>query len=163
MLENTILIAQTVSVAAIAAWLSVGVYGNLRYPLNNELYTAQVMSMERLRAEYPEEFARVGHRAVTDRRVQIAAFRLAVLAELTAAVLLIAGVVTLVLALAGAASVETAKTIALLGALVFTSIWAGFLIVGDYFSYWFCHEGTQATHYHMTFWGMANMIFLAAA
>jgi predicted small integral membrane protein len=163
MLETTILIAQTVSVAAIAAWLSVGVYGNLRYPLNNELYTAQVMSMERLRAEYPEEFARVGHRAVTNRRVQLWAFRLAVLAELAAVLLLIAGVATLVLALAGSASVETGKTIAMLGALVFTSIWAGFLIVGDYFSYWFCHEGTQATHYHMTFWGMANMIFLTVA
>ncbi len=163
MFETTSLIAQTVSVAAIALWLSVGVYSNLRYPLNNELYTAQVMSMERLRAEYPEEFARVGHRAVTDRRVQLAAFRLAVLAELTAAALLIAGVATLVLALAGVGSAETAKAIAMLGALVFTSIWAGFLIVGDYFSYWFCHEGTQATHYHMTFWGLANMIFLAAA
>lgn len=163
MFETTILIAQTVSVAAIAAWLSVGVYGNLRYPLNNELYTAQVMSMERLRTDYPEEFARVGHRAVTNRRVQLAAFRLAVLAELVAALLLIAGAVALVMALAGAGSAQTAKTIAMLGALVFTSIWAGFLIVGDYFSYWFCHEGTQATHYHMTFWGMANMIFLAAA
>ena len=163
MFETTILIAQAVSLATIAAWLSVGVYGNLRYPLNNELYTAQVMSMERLRTEYPDEFARVGHRAVTSRAVQLAAFRIAVAAELIATLTLAAAVVAFLMALAGTGSVETAKTIGLLGALFFTSIWAGFLIVGDYFSYWFCHEGTQATHYHMTFWGMANMIFLAVA
>ena len=52
--------------------------------------------------------------------------------------------------------------IALTGALLFTCVWAGFLGLGNYFCYWFCHEAGQNTHYQMTLWGMANMIFLAA-
>lgn len=162
MFETTILIAQTVSVTAIAAWLTTGVYDNIRYPENNELYTAQVMSMERMLEEYPNEYARVAHRAINDRRVQQLAFRMVVMAELAACVALIAGVVGLLMALAGTASVETARSIALIGSTLFTAVWAGFLVVGNYFCYWFCHEGGQNTHYQMTLWGMANIILLAA-
>lgn len=163
MFETTILIAQTVSVAAIAAWLATGVYDNIRYPQNNELYTAQVMSMERMQEEYPDEYARVAHRAINNRHVQQLAFRTVVAAELAACAMLIAGVVGLVMALAGTASVETGRSIALIGATSFTAVWAGFLVVGNYFCYWFCHEGGQNTHYQMTLWGMANIILLAAA
>lgn len=162
MFETVILIAQTVSVASIAAWLATGVYDNIRYPENNELYTAQVMSMERMRDEYPDEYARVAHRAIDDRGAQQLAFRIVVAAELAACVMLFAGVVALLMALAGTGSIETGRSIALIGATMFTAVWAGFLVVGNYFCYWFCHEGGQNTHYQMTLWGMANIILLAA-
>ncbi|WP_050928747.1 DUF2165 family protein [Aestuariivita boseongensis] len=163
MFETVVLIAQTVSVAAIAAWLATGLYDNIRYPENNALYTAQVMSMERMQLEYPAEFSRVAHRAVTNRNLQRLAFRVVVLAELIATIMLIAGVVALLMALAGTGSVEMGRSLALIGAMLFTAVWAGFLIIGNYFCYWFCHEGGQNTHYQMTLWGTANMIFLAVA
>ncbi len=162
MFETVVLIAQTVSVAAIAAWLGTGVYDNIRYPKNNELYTAQVMSMERMKEEYPDEYARVAHRAIEDRGVQQLAFRVVVVAELAAFLLLVVGVVALLMALAGTGSLEIGRSLALIGATLFTAVWAGFLIVGNYFCYWFCHEGGQNTHYQMTLWGMANIILLAA-
>ena len=163
MFETVVLIAQTASVAAIAAWLATGVYDNIRYPRNNELFTAQVLSFERMRADFPEEFARVAHRAIDNRATQQWAFRIAVLAELAACLVLIAGTVALLMALVGTGSVETGRALALLGATMFTSVWAGFLIVGNYFCYWFCHEGAQNTHYQMTLWGLGTMIFLVAA
>jgi predicted small integral membrane protein len=162
MFDTAVLIAQTVSVAAIAAWMGTGVYDNIRYPRNNELFTAQVLSFERMRADYPEEFARVAHRAIANRHVQQWFFRVAVLAELLAFLVLGAGTVALLMALAGTATVETARALALIGATMFTAVWAGFLIIGNYFCYWFCHEGAQNTHYQMTLWGMANVLLLAA-
>jgi len=162
MFETAVLIAQTVSIGAIAAWIGTGVYDNIRYPRNNELFTAQVLSFERMREDFPDEFARVAHRAINSRPMQLWAFRVAVLTELAAFLVLSAGTVALLMAIVGTATVEVARTIALLGATLFTAIWAGFLIVGNYFCYWFCHEGAQNTHYQMTLWGMANILLIAA-
>lgn len=162
MLDTVILIAQTVSIAAIAAWLATGVYDNIVYPLNNELYTAQVMSMERMKEEYPIEYERVAHRAIEDRTIQLIAFRTVVAVELIACVMLCVGVVALLMALVGTGSVEMGRSLALIGATLFTAVWAGFLVVGNYFCYWFSHEGGQNTHYQMTLWGTANIILLAA-
>lgn len=162
MLETVILIAQTVSVSAIAAWLATGVYDNIKYPENNELYTAQVMSMERMQTDYPGEYARVAHRAVNDRNIQRLAFKTIVLAELAACIMLFVGVVGLLMAVVGTGTVETGRALALIGATMFTAVWAGFLVVGNYFCYWFCHEEGQNTHYQMTLWGMANIILLVA-
>jgi len=162
MLDTVILVSQTVSVLAIACWLATGVYDNICHPENNELYTAQVMSMERMQEEFPIEFARVAHRAVHDRTIQKIAFRIVVGAEFAACIMLFLGVAALLMALAGTGSVETGRSLALIGATMFTAIWAGFLVVGNYFCYWFSHEGGQNTHYQMTLWGMANIILLAA-
>lgn len=161
-MEQIVLLAQIGSLSFIASWLTLGVRDNILHPAVNEVYTAQVMEMTRLREEFPEEYAQVAHRAVSDRQVQRLAFRAVVAAELLATLILWAGVVALCMALVGTGTVETGKSIALLGALLFTAIWAGFLIVGNHFSYWFCHEGAQNTHYQMTLWGLGNMIFLAA-
>ena len=56
---------------------------------------------------------------------------------------------------------ESARSAALGGALGFTTIWSAFLICGNHFAYWYCHEGMQNTHYQMTLWGIATMIFLS--
>ena len=163
MIEKTILLAQMVSLSGLAAWLSTGIWDNLRHPENNETYTAQVMSMARMQAEYPDEFARVAHRAVSSRRLQQLAFRFVVLAEVAATLVLWLGVGALAMAMSGALDPALARAVGLIGAMMFTAIWAGFLVVGNFFSYWFCHEGAQNTHYQMTLWGTANMIFLAVA
>lgn len=160
MFETVVLLAQIAALTALAAWLTTGVWDNIVHPANNEAFTAQVMGMTRMRDTYPDEFARVAHRAVTRRSLQRAAFRFVVAAELVAALALWAGVVALALTLADMASRDTAQALALLGATLFTCIWAGFLVVGNYFCYWFCHEWGQNTHFQMTVWGLLTMIFV---
>ncbi|MEM6889545.1 MAG: DUF2165 family protein [Pseudomonadota bacterium] len=163
MFENALLIAQLGATGFVAGWLTLGLRDNLLYPSVNETYTAEVLSMARMQAEYPTEFAQVAHRAVTDRNRQRLAFRLVVAAETAACVLLWLGVGALFMVFFGAVPMNFAQAIALLGALAFTSIWAGFLVVGNHFCYWFCHESAQNTHYQMTLWGLGTMILLAQA
>ena len=160
-MENALLLAQAVATAGLAGWLTTGVLDNLLHPSMNETYTAEVMSMDRMRAAYPEAYAEVAHRAVTNRGLQLVAFRSIVVAEFIATLLLWGGVLALVAALFGAATAETSRTVALYGATAFTAVWSGFLVAGNYFSYWFCHEGAQNTHYQMTLWGLGTIILLA--
>ena len=162
MFELVVQLAQISLLTGIAAWLATGVYDNVVHPDNNEVFTAQVMAMARMKDEYPEQFANVAHRAITSRTVQKLAFRFVVIAEGLACLVLWVGVAMLVLALFGAAEPGPARAVALLGATLFTSVWAGFLVVGNYFCYWFCHEAGQNTHYQMTLWGIGVMVFLVA-
>ena len=163
MFETVVLFSQILMLTALASWLSFGVWDNIMHPSNNEDFTAQVMGMTRMRDAYPDEFARVAHRAVESQALQQAAFRFVVLAELAATLVLWAGVVLLVSTLFGGAAMETARATAFLGATLFTCIWSGFLVVGNYFCYWFCHEWGQNTHFQMTMWGLGVMIFLVVA
>lgn len=157
---DMLLIAQTAALALPALWLTLGVRDNLFFPELNETFTAQVFALERMQEDYPEDYARVRHRAITNRKVQKAAFRLVVLAELATVIVLWIGVALLVLALLASVPVSTARTVAMLGALMFTMIWGMFTVVGEHFSYWFCHEGAQNTHFQMMIWGMTNLILL---
>ncbi|MEX0340888.1 MAG: DUF2165 domain-containing protein [Arenibacterium sp.] len=163
MFELVVQLAQISLLTGIAAWLATGVYDNIVHPDNNEVFTAQVMAMERMKDEYPEQFANVAHRAITSRAVQKLAFRIVVLAEALACIVLWIGVAALFLGLFGAVELATARAIALLGATLFTAVWAGFLVVGNYFCYWFCHEAGQNTHYQMTLWGVGVMVFLVVS
>ena len=160
MLDTVLLLAQILTTASLAAWLSTGVYDNIRYPWQNETYTAQVLEMERMREEYPEAFEPVKHRAITDRKTQLLLFRIVVASEFLATVLLWIGAAALVLALVGAASLDIARALALLGVAAFTGVWSGFLVFGNYMCYWFGHEGAQNTHFQMTIWGIGVMVLL---
>ena len=160
MFDTALLFAQTVATGTAAAWMFTGVRDNILYPAQNETYTAEVMEMRRLEAGYPEAFAPVQHRRVTSRRVQLLAFRAVVLTEAVSCLLLIVGTAALLLALFGVVDPLFARALALFGAAIFTAVWAGMLIVGNYFCYWFGHEGAQLTHYHMNLWGLATMILL---
>ncbi len=160
-MEVALLIAQTVVTGALAAWLTLGVRDNLLHPSINETYTAEVLEMTRMREEYPEAFAQVAHRAVKDRRLQMLAFKTVVGAELAASLLLWIATACLALAVFGILSADSARAAGILGATAFTSIWAGFLVIGNHFSYWFSHEGTQNTHFQMTLWGLGTIILNA--
>ncbi|WP_299371035.1 DUF2165 family protein [uncultured Tateyamaria sp.] len=160
-METTLLAAQALATALIAAWLTLGVRDNILHPAVNETYTAEVMEMTRMRVDYPDAFAHVAHRAITNRTLQRWAFRAVVTAELLATLVLWAGTLLLALAALGATGQDLARSLALSGAMLFTAVWAGFLIVGNHFCYWFCHEGAQNTHYQMTLWGVGTMILLA--
>ena len=73
---------------------------------------------------------------------------------------LTASVLCLALAVFRVVPADTARAIALFAATGFTAIWGAFLVAGNHFSYHFGHEGSQNTHFQMTLWGMANMIFI---
>ena len=160
-MDQMLIAAQALATGLVASWLTLGVRDNILHPSVNETYTAEVMEMSRMKAEYPEAFAHVAHRAVTNRKFQQAAFRIVVAAELIATLVLWAGVIGLIMALVGTGTADTGRSIALAGTMLFTAVWAGFLIVGNHFCYWFCHEGAQNTHYQMTLWGVGTMILLA--
>ncbi|WP_239113187.1 DUF2165 family protein [Shimia biformata] len=154
------LFAQAISLALPAAWLTLGVRDNLVHPDLNETYTAEVLSQARMKNDYPEAYARVAHRSINSRTVQRAAFRLVVAGELSTVIVMWAGVIAL-LALGFTGAPDWARPLAQLGALMFTTIWAMFTVVGNHFSYWFCHEGAQNTHFQLALWGTANLIFLS--
>lgn len=163
MYEFALLLAQTAAVFFITAWLSTGVYENLFKSSLNSTFTAQVLDMTRMREEYPEAYAEVAYRRVSSPKVQKLFFRLIVLWEVVAVVILWAATSAMAAALFGGVDAQFAKGLGILGALLFTSTWAGFLIVGNWFCYWFCHYEGQTTHFQMTLWGMATMILLAMA
>ncbi|MEX0369359.1 MAG: DUF2165 domain-containing protein [Tateyamaria sp.] len=160
-MDQMLIAAQALATGLVAGWLTLGVRDNILHPSVNETYTAEVMEMTRMRDEYPDAFAHVAHRAISKRSLQKLAFRLVVGAEALATLVLWAGVIGLIMALVGTGTAETGRSIAMAGTMLFTAVWAGFLIVGNHFCYWFCHEGAQNTHYQMTLWGVATMILLA--
>lgn len=160
-MEIALLFAQLIGTGGIAAWLATGVRDNILHPDVNRVYTSEVMQMTRMKAEYPEVFATLANRAVDDPKLHHLAFKLVVIAEAVATLILALGTLCLALAMIGAVEASTARAIALTGTALFTGVWSGFLIVGNHFSYWFCHEGAQNTHYQMTLWGVGLMILLA--
>ena len=66
-------------------------------------------------------------------------------------------------ALFGGVDGETPKAFAVFGAMMFAATWAGFLVAGNWFCYWFSHGGAQMTHFQMNLWGLATLVLLAAA
>ncbi|MEM9061258.1 MAG: DUF2165 family protein [Pseudomonadota bacterium] len=159
-MDWVVLLAQAGLTFWLTAWLFTGALDNWLYPEMNETFTAQVLSMARLKEQYPDDYAQIAHRRIENPRVQRLLFRFIVLAETIAVLVLAAGTVLLALALFGVMTPEVARPVALLGALLFTSVWSGFLVAGNWFAYWYCHEWSQNTHYQMTLWGLGTMVFL---
>ncbi|MDJ0630736.1 MAG: DUF2165 family protein [Rhodobacter sp.] len=156
-----LLITQAAAVVFLAAWLTTGVLENVLYPELNRVFTAEVLDMARMRKEYPDAYALVAHRRVSNPSVQTWLFKLIVAWEIFATLVLWAGSAALILAVFGRVEAASARSLALLGTLSFTSVWVGFLVAGNWFCYWYCHEGAQSTHFQMTLWGMATLILIA--
>ncbi len=163
MLDNAVLIAQAVFTLSLGTWMFAGVRDNILHPDMNRLFVAQVLRLDRIREDYPDDYAHISHRAIHNETVHLWMFRLVVLIELVACIALLVSAGLLFAALAGFGGIETARSIAILSTLIFTSIWCGFVIVGNHFAYWYCHEGAQVTHFHLALLGLGNMIFLAVA
>ncbi len=158
-----ILTAQTLAVFFLTAWLTIGVFENMFQPNLNRVYTSEVMDMTRMRDEYPEAYAEVAYRRVSDPFWQRFLFRVIVTWELLATIALWVGVVAMARVILGGLDIDTGRMFAVLGVMMFTATWSGFLVVGNWFCYWFSHEGGQNTHFQMTLWGLATMIFLVVA
>ncbi len=159
-LETIILVAQTACVFFMAAWLTIGVLDNIFHSALNSTTTAEVLDMTRMREEFPEAYEAVAHRRISSASIQRWLFVFIVVWEVVAAIALWSGFALLLMAALGQVEPATGRSLAVLGALLFTSIWVGFLVGGNWFCYWFCHEGAQNTHFQMTLWGIVTMIFL---
>lgn len=160
MLETVLIIVAGVNLAFMAAWLTIGALENVFHPFLNETYTAQVMDMERMREDYPEAYVHVAYRRLTNPVLMKWLFVFIVMCEVAAAVALWGAVAALAMALSGAVSVTTALVLGLCSTTLFSSVWAGFLVAGNYFCYWFGHEGGQNTHFQMLIWGLLNTALL---
>lgn len=161
MLDVMILLAQAGVTAMLGGWMFVGVRDNILHPDMNRTFTGEVMRMERMKNDYPDHYRMVAKRAIDNTRISDALFRLVVVVEVIACALLVIAAAMLALAIFASIDPETARAVALAGCLVFTSIWAGFLIVGNHFAYWYCHEAAQVTHFHLLLAGIGTMIFLS--
>ena len=159
-LETIILVAQTACVFFLAAWLTIGFLDNIFHSALNSTVTAEVLDMTRMREEFPEAYEAVAYRRISNASVQKCLFVIIVVWEVVAAIALWSGFGALLMAALGQVEPTTGRSLAVLGALFFTSIWVGFLVGGNWFCYWFCHEGAQNTHFQMTLWGIVTMIFL---
>lgn len=163
MLEIVVLVVLAVNAACMAAWLTIGALENLLLPDLNETITSEVMDMQGMREDRPEIYALVSARRLGSGRVRRVIFWVIVSWELIAVGALWIGTGALVLAALGVLNAETALALALLGAMCFTATWAGFLVAGNWFCYWIGYEGIQNTHFHMTGWGLLNMILLVCS
>ena len=154
------LIAQTFITACLAGWMTLAVKDNIQHPVMNRTFAVMVLQMDRMAELYPDHFELVAHRRITNPTVHAALFRCIVLAELLAAVLLWVGACWLGLAIFGFADVESGRVAALVGTIGFTGVWASFLVGGNHFSYWYCHEWAQNSHFLLVIWGTASMLLL---
>ncbi len=158
--SGVLVLVQAFVMALPAAWLSLGALDNIFHPSINRDEVARVLALEALE-DWPEVRAEVGHRAVTDAGAVRIVFALAVFAECVASLLLWAGAACLTLAFFGAVDRETARDVALVGAVAFTGVWASFLIGGQWFCYWYGAFG-HPTHMKALVWGLATLIAVAA-
>ncbi|MCC6002282.1 MAG: DUF2165 family protein [Pararhodobacter sp.] len=162
-METAIILCQAGCLALLAAWLSVALHDNFRHAEINAQFTREVLSMSRIGRDYPGVLDKVGKRRILHAGIQRAVFITIVIAEtLVTALLWVATGAMLTVAL-GAMDLELARVLGLVGAFGFTAIWAGFVIAGNHFCYWLCHEGAQNTHFQLLLWGMGTLLLMALA
>lgn len=161
MLDLALPLAQTGLLASLTAWIFTGARDNWLFPYMNQNAIASVVRMDGLAEEYPEDYACIAHRRITDEGTIRLLYRVIVLWETLATVLLALGTGAMVLSLVGAVDSEAARGLGMIGAVVFTLNWAGFTVGGNHFGYWYLHAPTQATHFLLALWGTGTMILLA--
>jgi predicted small integral membrane protein len=159
-MDVILILVQCALTGGLAGWMITGVVDNWRYPDLNVEAVAMVTRFDLMAAQYPADFAHVKHRRIDDPRKIRALFRLIVLWETLAALLLTLGTGMLAAAAIGLVDVTLARAIAVLGATAFVMNWAGFLIGGNYFCYWYGHFPSQATHLMLAIWGILVLLVL---
>lgn len=161
MLDLSLTLAQIGLLASLTAWMFTGARDNWLFPYMNQNAIAMVVRMDGLEAAFPDDYTCIAHRRITDDQHIRLLYRLIVLWESLATLLLAFGTIAVGLSLIDLVGSETARGIGMLAALVFTLTWAGFTIGGNHFGYWYLHAPTQATHFLLALWGTGTMILLA--
>jgi len=156
------LFGQSAVVAMEAAWLTVAVFDNIRYPRLNERGFARVLSMELVKQQDPDVYADVSDRRVDNPRMEKVLFRMLVAAEVIVSILLWLGALALLLAAFGLFDDDGTNTLAHIGVLGFIAIWASLLIGGQWFWYRIGLAAAQQAHFFLTIWGIATLTYLSA-
>jgi predicted small integral membrane protein len=147
-------------VASLGTWMAVAVADNWRHPRLNEEAVAMVLRLELMAEQYPEEYRMVAHRRIDSPGVTRMLFRSIRLAETVAALALYGAAALLLLAALGLVAPAPATAAAVLSTAFFILIWGGFVIGGNYFAYWFCHQWAQSNHFMLMFWGFFVLVVL---
>ena len=159
-MEQVLLLVEAALVAGLGTWMAVAVADNWRHPRLNEEAVGTVVRLDLMARDYPEDFALIAHRRIDAPRTIRRLFQAIRLAETAAAAMLFGSVLLLVLAAGGIVPAASATAAAIVSAAFFTLIWAGFLIGGNYFAYWYCHQWAQSNHFMLLYWGFFVLIVL---
>lgn len=159
-MESMLFLVDAALVAGLAVWMTVAVADNWRHPRMNEDAVAMVVRLDLMQQDYPNEFQLIAHRRIDDPTTIGWLFQLIRLVETIAALVLTLSTLLLGLAALGFVTPALATGTALLSVTLFTSIWAGFVIGGNYFAYWYCHQWAQSNHFMLVFWGLLVLIVL---
>ena len=154
-----LMLAQIAALTFQALWLSIAAYSNWRYPRTNRDSVIKVLTME-LTKEDAGIYEDHRHRKIEDLSLMHRVFVVVCAVETLVAAALWASAVLMGLVLLDAATPAFAKAVAILSVTAFTSIWAAFLVGGQWFHYWVSAESPQGTHFSMLLWGLATLILL---
>ena len=152
------LMIEAALVASLGLWMAVAVYDNWRHATLNREAVAMVMRFDLMAREYPEDYRLVAHRRIESEAVISAAFNAIRLVETVAALALFG--VALALAGFGQVDTDTARTAAMIATTFFILIWAGFIVGGNYFHYYYCHPWGQSNHFMFMYWGFFVLLVL---
>ncbi len=103
-----------------------GVYENLFRPKLNSTFTRQMLGMERLRREYPDAYADVAYRKMSNAQLAKLLFWVIVAWEAVAALMLLVATLTLIWAFFRVVDPQMSRSLGMIGALLFTSTCAGY-------------------------------------
>ncbi|MEM9247912.1 MAG: DUF2165 family protein [Pseudomonadota bacterium] len=155
-----LLLVEAVLVASLGIWMAVAVYDNWRHPRLNREAVATVMRLDLMARDFPDDYAFVSHRRVDSNRLIDVAFHTIRWAETVAAMILGVSSALLIVAAFGWAPATLANGLAVLATTYFCAIWAGFIIGGNYFHYYFCHQWGQSNHFMFMYWGLFVLVIL---
>ena len=155
-----LLFVEAALVAGLGTWMAVAVYDNWRHAQINRDAVAMVVRFDLMERDYPDDFRVVAHRKITDARLIEIFFQTIRLAETVAAAILLVASALLVGAALGLFAADLATMLALVGTTFFCLIWAGFIIGGNYFHYYFCHQWGQSNHFMFMYWGLFVLVIL---
>lgn len=159
-METILLFVDAALVAGLAVWMSVAVADNWRHPKLNEEAVAMVMRFDLMAEQYPEDFATIAHRRIENPQTIGILFKVMRLAETLAALFLVVGTLSLLGAALGLYAPTVARGVAIVSTAFFICIWAGFVIGGNYFAYWYCHQWAQSNHFMVMYWGLFVLLIL---
>lgn len=154
------LLIDSAMIGAMGVWMIVAVADNWRHPALNLEAVAMVLRFDLMAEQYPEDFKQVAHRRIDDPKTIKRMFHALRMAETIAAAALIIGSTLLLAAAFGIVSATLATAVGLVGAAFFTLVWAGFLIGGNYFAYWYSHVWAQSNHFMLMYWGLFVLLIL---
>jgi len=159
-MEMILLLVAAILVSGPAVWMTFAVADNWLHPRLNEEAVAMVMRFDMMAVEYPDDFKLLAHRRIEDPEKIRRAFQGIRLAETLAAIAMSVSALLLAGAAFGYFDTVTAVTIAILSMAIFVSVWAGFIIGGNFFAYWYCHQWAQSNHFMLLYWGFFVLLAL---